>query len=346
MDLYIYDRQDGLQGVLDATTSVRWRRKYFEPGEVEIHLPATRENVELLAEGRIIRRTDRVEAAIIEGVEVDGEDLGITGRMLSSLLERAILSKRYTLRGPTERVMLALIPEGARVVPELAAARESGVGGGSVEMQATYKNLLTVEERLANASGLGFRVRFEPGVMTFEVYAGTDRSVQQRDRPVVIFSDEFGNLAAPRYIKTSAGYKNRAYVAGEGEGTDRTVVVVDLSAGEEVRELYVDARDLQREEGVAEADYKAMLYQRGLEKLAECEKVEYFESGGEDVENFAYMVDWDLGDIVTVQYARLGLTMHERITEVEEVYERGVATYTPTFGSPLPEKLNLGDDTE
>lgn len=346
MDLYIYDRQDGLQGVLDATTSVRWRRKYFEPGEVEVHLPATKENVELLKEGRIIRRTDRVEAAVIEGIEVDGEDLGITGRMLSSLLERAVLSKRYTLRGPTERAMLAVIPEGTRVVPELIAAKESGVDGPDVEVQATYKNLLTFEQRLSKASGLGFRVRFEPGRLTFEVYAGVDHSVQQRDRPMVIFSDEFGNLAAPKYTKTSTGYKNRAYVAGEGEGADRTAVVVDLSAGEEVRELYVDARDIQREEDTTEEDYKAMLRQRGLEKLAECVKVENFESNGEDVENFAYMVDWDLGDIVTVQYARLGITIHERITEVEEVYERGVATYTPTFGSPIPEKLSLGDDTE
>ena len=346
MDLYIYDRQDGLQGVLDATTSIRWRRKYFEPGEIEIHLPATKESVELLKEGRIIRRTDRVEAAIIEGIEVDGEDLGITGRMLSSMLERAILSKRYTLRGSTEQVMLAVIPEGTKVVPELIAAEESGAAGPDVEIQATYKNLLIFEQRLSKASGLGFRVRFEPGSLIFEVYAGTDHSVQQRDRPVVIFSDEFGNLAAPKYTRTSTGYKNRAYVAGEGEGANRTVVVVDLSAGEEVRELYVDARDLQRGEDVTEEDYKAMLRQRGLEKLAECVRVESFESDGADVENFAYMTDWDLGDIVTVQYARMGITMHARITEVEEVYERGVATYIPTFGSPLPEKFDFGDDTE
>ena len=48
----------------------------------------------------------------------------------------------------------------------------------------------------------------------------------------------------------------------------------------------------------------------------------------------------------SIQYTRLGITMHERITEVEEVYEKGVFTFTPTFGSPLPEKLDLGDDTE
>lgn len=346
VELYIYDRISGLIDILEAATSIRWRRRYFEPGEVEIHVPASRENVTLLAEGRIIRRKDRIEAAIIEGVNVEGDDLGITGRMLSSLLGRAILSRRYMLKGTTERAMLSLIPEGTRVVPELTAAEESGVGGPDVEMQATYKNLLTVEERLSRASGLGFRVRFEPGVMAFEVYSGTDRSVLQKDRPTVTFSDEFGNLADPKYTKTSVDYKNRAYVAGEGEGADRIVVLVDLSEGEEIRELYVDARDIQKDEDMSDEDYRAMLYQRGLEKLAECRRVESFESTGVDIGNFAYMVDWDLGDIVTVYHARLGIIMHERVTEVEEVYEGGIFTFTPVFGSALPETLDLGDDTE
>lgn len=346
MELYIYDRDDGLVGVLEAATSIRWRRRYFEPGEVEIHVPASRGNLELLAEGRIIRRTDRIESAIIEGIKVDGDDLGITGRMLSSMLERAILSKRYTLKGTAEQAMLALIPEGARVVPELTAAEATGVGGGGVEIQATYKNLLTVEERLARAAGLGFRVRYEPSVMAFEVYTGTDHSVLQKERPVVIFSDEFGNLADPQYTKTSTGYKNRAYVAGEGEGTDRVVVVVDLSEGEEIRELYVDARDIQQDENTSEDDYRAILYQRGLEKLAACQRIESFEGTGMSIENFVYMEDWDLGDIVTVYHADLGLIMHERVTEVEEVYEGGIFTFTPVFGSALPETLDLGDDTE
>lgn len=135
-------------------------------------------------------------------------------------------------------------------------------------------------------------------------------------------------------------------MAGQGEGDDRVVVVVDLTDGEEARELYVDAKDIQQEEGVTAEEYEALLRQRGMEKLAECPKVENFEGDGENVGNFEYLKDWDLGDIVTVQYAQLGITMHERVTEVEEVYERGVATFTPTFGSPVPETLNLGDDTE
>lgn len=346
MDLYVYDRAVGLVGIADATTSVRWRRQYQGAGEVEVHMPATAENAEMMAEGRIIARVDQEDVAIIEGIEIDKDDLAVTGRMLSAIMERAILSKRYTMNTTAERAMKTVIQEGTRVVPELAAEDVKGIGAAKVDVQATYKNLFTVVERLAKASGLGFRVTFKPGAMTFRVYEGTDRSVLQKDRPVVIFSDEFGNLAAPKYIKTSVDFKNRAYVAGQGEGADRVVEIVDLSNGEEVRELFVDAKDIQQDQGMTDEQYRALLRQRGLEKLAECPKVENFEGDGENVENFLYRTDWDVGDIVTVQYSRLGITMHERVTEVEEVYENGVATYTPTFGSAMPEKLNLGDDTE
>ncbi len=348
MELYIFDRAQGLQDIVDNATSIRWRRKYFEPGEVEVHVPASKEYMELLKEGRIIRRIDRREAAIIEKVEVVGNDMAITGRMLSAILSNAILSECYTLRTAPEKAMKALIVEGTRVVPELSAAAVVGLPGATVNLQATYKNLLTVETRLARTSGLGFLVEFAGvGEMIFDVYTGQDRSVEQADRPRVIFSDEFGNLTAPRYTKTSVDYKNRAYVGGQGEGADRVMVLVDkVAQGEDVREIFVDAKDIQMEEGMTEAEYKTLLQQRGLDKLAECQKVESFEGDGENVENFEYMKDWDLGDIVTVEYTRLGITMNERVTEVEEVFEGGVATYTPVFGSPLPEKLDLGDDTE
>lgn len=348
MELYVFDRAAGLMGVVDDAFSVRWRRKYFEPGEAEVHVPAERDRIELLAEGRILKRRDRVEAAIIEGVAIDGTDLTVTGRMLSSLLDRAILRKTHRCTGPLEEIMLQLAEEeGGRVLPELTAAEpEEGSTGPEAALQITYQNLLAVEERLARAAGLGFRVRFDaPGAMVFEVYRGVDRSTAQQARPVVIFSDEFGNLADPRYTKSAVNFKNKAYVAGEGEGADRIVEIVDETAGEEAREVYVDARQLRREEGVTEAEYRALLGQKGREALASHVRVESFEGGGDAVGNFLYRADWDLGDIVTVQYARLGITLHARVTEVEEVCEGGVTTYTPVFGTPLPEKLQIGDET-
>jgi len=397
MELYIYSPAE-LLGVVDGTTSIRWRRKYFEPGEVEIHLPATAENLALCAVGHVIRRLGCDEAAIIEGHAVNGDDLTLTGRMLSSVLDRSVIAGTYTLTGSTcEAAMLGLITEAARASPLVTAGAAQGYPD-TLTAQIAWKNLLTVEKKLSRASNIGFRMFFEPGAWTFQTYKGTDRSVGQNENPFVFFSDEFGNLTSPKYNRDVSGLKNFAYVAGVG-----TVVTVDL--GGERRELYVDASDtstaVDTEEnftgngsskdfalsrtpteirsvevsGVAAdytlsgstvtlttapangaviaisytydmtaEEYAAVLRQRGIEALAGYPESESFEAQGQDVENFRYRQDWDLGDIVTVQYTKLGLTTNQRITEVEEVYENGTVAVTPTFGTPLPEALHLEED--
>lgn len=111
-----------------------------------------------------------------------------------------------------------------------------------------------------------------------------------------------------------ACYKNFAYVAGEGEGSARVIVEVDLrsSADEERREVYVDARDLQStyqddagDEHTYTADqYRALLRQRGLEKLAEYQKIETVNGDVDPNANLTYGVDFDLGDLCTYRYQR------------------------------------------
>ena len=70
MDLYIYSPTIEQQGVIDSYSSFRWRRRFFEPGEFELHCPATNENLSLLAEGNIIHRLDRKEGGLIEGIAI------------------------------------------------------------------------------------------------------------------------------------------------------------------------------------------------------------------------------------------------------------------------------------
>jgi hypothetical protein len=210
--------------------------------------------------------------------------------------------------------------------------------------QATYKNVLTTLEALGKSAPLGFRVHLDvPNKQwILEVYDGLDRTITQTARPYVLFSDEFRNISGPKYMANSQNYKNYAIVGGEGEGAARVIVEVDKTNGEPRRELYVDAKDLQKGD-LTDADYQAQLHQRGLEKLAESGKTESFESGAVNTDNFQYLTDWNLGDIVS--FEKWGILLNQRITEVEEVYENGVLTVTPVCGTPLPEKLNLGSDT-
>ena len=347
MDLYILNPDIELQGVIDGYSSLRWRRRFFEPGEVELHCKASPENLTLLRPENIIHRLDRKEAAIIEGVGVEGEEITATGRMGSSMLDRRVITPTINFSGTVEDAMRKVISDNAitaRHLPHLTLGDVAGLAP-TAAFQATGKGVLAVCTALTRSAPLGFRCRLDvPGKRwVFEVYDGTDRSVTQHDRPYVLFSDEFHNIVNPKYEINTTGAANYAYVAGQDSGENRVIVEVDQTSGTPRRELWVDARDLQQAEGQTLDDYKAQLTQRGVEKLAETARVENFSADAVDTENFRYLTDWDLGDIVS--FEKWGLRLDQRITEVEEVYEGGVVTITPVCGNPLPEALDLGSDT-
>lgn len=350
MDLYIYNPDIEMQGVIDGYSSLRWRRRFFEPGEFELHCPATDENIALLQDGNIIHRLDRQEAGIIEGISIEttdtgGDEITVTGRMGASMLDRRIIIPTISFTGTVEDAMRKVVSDNAitaRPLPHLVLGTRRGFTP-TCSFQATYKTVLAVCEALGKAAPLGFRVRLDvPNQQwVFEVYEGINRSVTQTERPYVLFSSEYSNITGAIYTRDSTGYANFAYVGGEGEGSARTIITIDQTNGEERRELWVDAKDLQKGD-LSDADYKAQLTQRGLEKLAEVARLESFSAVAVNTANFEYLTDWDLGDIVS--FERWGIRLDQRITEVEEVDENGVITITPTCGSPLPETLNLGDD--
>lgn len=45
MEVRIYDRDLNFKGVIENHTSLIWTRKYYEPGNFEIHAPITEQNL-------------------------------------------------------------------------------------------------------------------------------------------------------------------------------------------------------------------------------------------------------------------------------------------------------------
>lgn len=341
MELYLYSRDAELISVTDTFSSLRWRRKYFEPGEFELHLPATAENVKDYTPGRILHRIDRKECGIIEEITASKE-LTVTGRMLSAVIGDAIISKTYNFNGSTEQAMRTIASqEAGRIHSDLVLGDSNGFPE-ALEAQVTYKNALDTLIKLSKSSNIGFGVSFDAvgKRIVFYTRKGVDRSEQQTENPRVIFNDEFQNLLNPTYTNSISSCKNFAFVGGEGEGSDRVVTTVDQTGGETRRELWVDAKDIRKEEMSLE-EYTEKLKQRGKEKLAELSPVSCFEGEGITVENFEYLIDWDLGDVVTVGQEKWGVSENKRITEVEEIYENGIVRVIPVFGTPLPEVLKL-----
>jgi len=350
MDLYIYSPTIEQQGVIDSYSSFRWRRRFFEPGEFELHCPATDKNLLLLKEKNIIHRLDRKEGGLIEGVTVstikgDGDEITVVGRFISSKLSDRIITPTINFSGTVEVAMRKVVSDNAITARPINLLSLGALNGftPTTAFQATYKYVLPTLTALAKSSGIGFRVRLDvPNkALVFETYQGVNRTVTQTAIPYVLFSKEFNNIVNPKYVFNSQNHKNYAIVGGEGEGAARVIVEVDQTNGEPRRELWVDAKDLTQGD-LTLADYQAQLRQRGLEKLVELEKSESFSADALNTKNFEYLTNWDLGDIVS--FEKWGIRLDQRITEVEEVDENSVITITPVCGTPLPEVLNLGSD--
>jgi hypothetical protein len=126
-------------------------------------------------------------------------------------------------------------------------------------------------------------------------------------------------------------WANYAYVLGQGEGSAREKVEVDLRGISDPRiELYVDADDISPDD-LTLTQYRNALYDRGLEKLAEARRVQYVSA--------TIDVPLNLGDVVWYDGTVRGYLM---ATEITTTLEGGQASTTVTLGEPplsLREKI-------
>ena len=211
-----------------------------------------------------------------------------------------------------------------------------------ITFQATYKNVLTYLSKIARYCELGFRVvpDFKGKKMTFETYKGIDRTTKQGTKPRVIFSESYNNLNRAKHTYSDKTAKTKIVVGGAGDGADRIYVTVGGGTGFDLREEFLDAKDINKDDFSTNAEYLEALRIRGEQYKAENAVIENIEAEVEAEVNFIYGTDYDLGDIVTVEKAKWNKVLNLRITELCEVYEYGGMYVVPTFGDALPTTIN------
>jgi hypothetical protein len=349
MEIRVYSQDLRFQGVSENQTSIIWTRRYFEPGEFEIHTPITPENVRLYQMGHIVWLQGAVEAGVIEDLKLEEaptkNEITIKGRFLESYMDRRIIYPTVNFEGTVEDAMRTLLDELDHPFPYVELGEFQGFPE-LVSFQCTWKNLLDYEQKLAKSANLGFRFRpdFTARKIYFEIYQGQVRTRSQHDRSYAEFSDEYDNINSATFTINDQLEKTVAYVAGEGEGASRVVIMVGDTTGEGYarRELYVDAKDISSE-NLTQAQYEAALLQRGIEKLNENVLSNFLECVAIPMGNFIYKKNYDLGDIVTTRKVNWGVGQDLRITEIQEIYEHGAMQVAPTLGTPLPTTFNTED---
>lgn len=364
MDINIYknDYRAGTYleriGIFDDASSVIWTRKYFTPGNFEIHIPNTVVNREMLSDVEkqfvdiLVSIEGEKDAGIVEYMKIDEGaetyDIQLKGRFLSSMLDRHIIKGTYYANTiPCEQAAKEIIAFSPFVKNGIIARSNFAASGKKVTFQATYKNILSHLENVSGYSTCGFEIipDFSTKKFIFNFYAGKDRTGADAEIPKAVFSEEYENINNAVYEFDKSNERTYEYVGGQGEGSARVIVQTGTVTDELLRkEKFYNASGEAKSDDDTDDQYKNRLTQKGNEDLEGYKVSAAFNCDtGADV-NFTYGEDYDLGDIVLVKKSAWNMEKQLRITGITETYENGGRIISPTFGNPLPETINWEDN--
>lgn len=168
-----------------------------------------------------------------------------------------------------------------------------GNTGNSITVSDAYRNVLSSIQEIETIGGLDFDlVKTAATTFEFRTYTpnlGSDKTAS------IIFSLERGNMKTPQFIDDRISESTVAIVAGQGDGSIRTVATRNGSNQGATRdfETYVDARNLTT---------TAELNAAGDQELDRSTARSKFSFQVLQVPNAYYGVHYVLGDLVAARY--------------------------------------------
>lgn len=290
----------------------------------------------------------------VEDVKKESEDeenkLTITGRLALFILTKRIVSDTINTSGTTLEHMEKLVTENIlkvknnRYIP--ITIDDSAVNKNKlskVDRQVTGGYIWDEFEELLEQDKIG--VELYPNIVptysvndidsnilnwTLKFSSGIDRTKGNVDgNTPVIFSQQLSNINRVDYERNIENHCNIAYVAGEGEGSNRKWFEILINqeesqeaiSGWERSELWIDARDIQSEDDdgnqLTDEQYNALIKQRTEEKAVENDIQESYEATViTKNKRYVYGKDYFLGDFVTVVDTQLGLEFDVQIVGI------------------------------
>lgn len=301
MKLNLYDTQLKRIAILEARyVSCMWSEGYNTTQPFTMELQETEEYKKKVRPDCYVGRDDRKTLMVIKTVKSKDGRIVATGKQATRCL--GDVAFEGTIRAGEN------LPGAIKAAYDASHGYENFVVAES-DLNVTYdhqisnKDILILCETMCQETDTGFRVVRRGGKLTLQFY-------RPEAKPELVLAKHYGNMTVDEITLSTENKKNYAIVLGEGEGEDRFRVYVDLSGGEQKRSMFVDARDILREEGEDDASYGAKLTARGIEQLLtkqgtwECALTPLAQEFG---------TRYDLGDIVTVLLQDYGMKIQSRI---------------------------------
>lgn len=323
--------------------NLQWIRRYYEPGEFNVQLPAS----EYDSSAVYLFTKDRPEVGLIQKRQYadgyDGKVMQLSGYFYEYKLNDKITYPRFNASGNIEAVARTIISTYKEDIPILQLGKANDpLLGSSITKESTGDGLATVIYELLQTQELSIRCLYDyvNNSMSAVVWQGKDRTQDQDVNSFVVFSEGFRNMQNEEIIIDNSNFKNYAVVIGNGryEEGNQIEVIVDLRSNKNVyaQKLYVDQTGQTYDETKQTLDeFKEQLRQAGIEELAKYTDITSVSFDTID-RGLTYMKDYDLGDKCDVVLDSIGESYTVRIIEVTEVFKENKHTISLQFGNKVP----------
>lgn len=365
MKLMVLDKDRNAIAIVDQFDSLIWTERFWEPGDFELKIAATTENVSIFVEDYYLWLDESDNLMIIEDISItsdieDGDSMVITGRDLLSVLDRRVTWEPIELSGNIYEACASLINQNF-LQPSLADRKMENVAmRAPLDFEALEKitinrqveageDCLDTITDMCRSVGVGFSSS-EGGVhgqTIWQMVIGTDRSMSQEKFPWVIFSPEFGSLVNANFESTYSTRKNAALVVGptksDSSGNERTIYgnvtegSKDEYTGWNRRETSISVSGVQttRKQGdetvdIPDSEIVTQIDQKGYEELLKMGAKTVFDGETDPNCQFQYGKDYFMGDIVEVA-GPWGLEFRTRVTEYIRSWDANGHSAYPAF---------------
>lgn len=320
MKIKIYDKElNNILFIDGQFVSCLWSEGYNAIGSFCLELIDTAEYRKKIREDFYAGRNDRDTLMVIKTVEFRDGRIIASGKQATCILDDVAMIGTIQV-GVDIDIAVKNAYNNSTKFRKMSFA-ETEIGAKSTH-QISNASFWKVCSTLCSDADLGIRVKKSGSELLSEFY-------RPDENPNLVFSKQYGNLSEPKITLSTEWFKNYAIVFGQGEGDNRTRITVDMTGGQDRRELVVDAKDIQMDDGETMEDYLKRLESRGVEKLLECQNVFScsFIPSGKD-----FGTKYDLGDILTIHLGEYGLKLKARVSKFSQKSQKNRTDTTVEVG--------------
>lgn len=357
MILDVYGKDNKRKTFINNFIYASYEDPFCGVGTFEIKVPITEKSIPYLIKDNYILFDEGIlgviQSRLFEQNEEAQNVLTISGKTIHDLFLRRCFNTTYKYNAKLSSIARSMVddlcvnPVDTKrkiALVQLSSDQQYIPDGSTYKLQRTSDYLADALEDVLSLEDKGYKLYpvfdddngYVLDHLDFRVYEPANRTIgNEDDNTPIVFSSDLNNIQNFSYEENADDYKNFAYGAGQGRSNNRYVVEVgDLSVTDLDRyELYVDARDLQQEEGQTEAEYLDHLRERTLERMLEHKS--FISVNGTIVEGttaFKLGTDFNLGDFVSFQLDLLDVIVDVQIKKITKSYNNNREYIDLTFG--------------